>query len=69
MGYRLDGPGSIPGRTKFIFYAASKPTLGPTQPLIKLVSGALSARVKRPDREGGGSSAFSAEVKTGGGIT
>jgi hypothetical protein len=41
----LDGPGSIPGS------AASRPTLGPTQPTIQWVLGALSTSVKRLERE------------------
>jgi hypothetical protein len=46
----LDGPGSIPGKI-FLFSASSKPTLGPTQPLIQWVPGALSAEVEWHWRE------------------
>jgi hypothetical protein len=35
-GYRLDDPGSIPG---IPYSTASRPDLGPTQPLIQLVRG------------------------------
>jgi hypothetical protein len=37
-------PDSNPGRSKnFLFFTKSRPTLGPTQPPIRLVSGALKA--------------------------
>jgi hypothetical protein len=43
-GYGLDGWGSNPGRGKiFLFFTRSRPTLGPTQPPIRLVPGALKA--------------------------
>jgi hypothetical protein len=36
MGYRMDGPGSIPGRWKiFLFFIA----LGPTQPPVEWLMG------------------------------
>jgi hypothetical protein len=46
-----------------IFFPASRPALGPTQPPIKWVTGALSLRVKRPGREADHSPPSSAEVK------
>jgi hypothetical protein len=47
----------------FLFTTASRPVLGPTQPPIQLVRGALSLGVKRPGREADHSSPSSAEVK------
>jgi hypothetical protein len=47
----------------FLFTTASRPALGPTQPPIKWVSGALSLEVKRPGREAGHSPPSSEEVK------
>jgi hypothetical protein len=52
----LDGPGSIPG-------SAYTPTLGPTQPPIQWVPGALSPRVTRQGREADHSPPTSAVVK------
>jgi hypothetical protein len=51
LGYRLDDRGS---RVRFpagLFTTVSRTALGPTQPPIKWVSGALSLGVKRPRRE------------------
>jgi hypothetical protein len=43
---------SSPDREKnFLFSTSSRPALGPTQPLIQWVPGALSPGVKRPRRE------------------
>jgi hypothetical protein len=66
-GYRLDkrkGRSSSPVRVKqFLFSTSPKPALGPTQPPIQLVSGALSPGIKRPGREADRSPLTSAEVK------
>jgi hypothetical protein len=46
-GYDLDGHGSNPGRGKiFIFNTASRQALGPTQPSIQWVVGAVSPGIK-----------------------
>jgi hypothetical protein len=64
MGYGLDGQGSISGRGKiFLFSAASRPDLGPTQLPIQWVPGALSPGLKQPGREADHSHPSSAEVK------
>jgi hypothetical protein len=64
MSYGLDVQGSIPGRGKiFLFSEASRPALGPIQPPIEWVPGALSLGVKRPGREADHSPPTSAEVK------
>jgi hypothetical protein len=47
----------------FLFTTASKTALGPTQPPILWVRGALSLRVKRPGRKADRSPPSSAEVK------
>jgi hypothetical protein len=47
---------------------SSRPVLGPTQPPIKWVTGALSPGIKRPGREADHSSPTSAEVKDNGSI-
>jgi hypothetical protein len=52
--------GSIPCRG---FTTVSRPALGPTQPPIKWVPGALSVGVKRLGREADHSPPSSAEVK------
>jgi hypothetical protein len=67
-GYRLNdrprGQCSSPGRVKnFLFSTASRPALGPTQPPIQWVPGALSPGVKRQEREADHSPPISAEVK------
>jgi hypothetical protein len=50
-GYGLDGSGFDSCQCKiFLFFTASKPILGPTQPPIKWVRGAPSPRVKRQGR-------------------
>jgi hypothetical protein len=55
LGYGLDDrvPGfdSRRGLGIFLFTTASRTALGPTQPPIKWVAGALSLGVKRPGRE------------------
>jgi hypothetical protein len=47
----------------FLFITASRTVLGPTQPPIQWVPGALSLGVKRPGREAGHIPPSSAEVK------
>jgi hypothetical protein len=47
----------------FLFTTASRPSLGPTQPPIQWVPGALSLGVKRPGGEADHSIPSSAEVK------
>jgi hypothetical protein len=47
----------------FLFTTASRTVLGPTQPPIQWVPGALSLGVKRPEREDDHSPPPSAEVK------
>jgi hypothetical protein len=49
----------------FLFTTASRPALGPTQPPIQWVPGALSLWVRRPGREADQSPPPSAEVKNG----
>jgi hypothetical protein len=68
-GYGLDSRGSIPGRVKnFLFSIAVSPALGPTQPPIQWVPGAVSLGVKLQGREADNSPPFSAEVKNGGAV-
>jgi hypothetical protein len=50
-------------RGPFLFATASRPVLGPTQPLIQCVPGALSPGVKRTGREADHSPPSSAEIK------
>jgi hypothetical protein len=57
---RISSPG---GGKSFHFSISSIPALGPTQPPIQWVPGALSLGVKRPGREADYSSPTSAEVK------
>jgi hypothetical protein len=52
----------------FLYSAASRQVLGPTQPPIQRVLGALSPGVKWPGGEADHSPGSSAEVKSGGGI-
>jgi hypothetical protein len=47
----------------FLFTTVSIPALGPTQPPLKRVTGALSLGIKRPVREADHSPTSSAEVK------
>jgi hypothetical protein len=65
VGYGLDDQGSIPGRSEdfFLFTAVSRQALGPTQPPINWVPGALSSGIKRPGREADHSPLTSAEAK------
>jgi hypothetical protein len=61
---RPRGQSSSPGRVKnFLFSAASRPALEPTQPPIQLVPGVLSPGVKRLGREADHSPPTSAKVK------
>jgi hypothetical protein len=65
LDYGLDDQGfeSQQGLGIFLFTIASRPALGPTQPPIQWVPGALSLGVKRPGREADHSPPSSAEVK------
>jgi hypothetical protein len=67
LGYGLYDRGSrvrLPGVLGiFLFTTASRTSLGPTQPPIQWVPGALSLGVKQPGREADHSSPSSAEVK------
>jgi hypothetical protein len=47
----------------FLFTTASRPVMGPTEPPIQWVPGALSLGVKRSEREAEHSRPSSAEVK------
>jgi hypothetical protein len=67
LGYELDDRGS---RVRFpaglgisLFTTASRTALGPNQPPIQWAPGALSLRVKRPEREVDHSPPSSAGVK------
>jgi hypothetical protein len=51
------------GAGNFFFTTASRTALGPTQPPIQWVSGALSLGVKRPGRKADHSPPSSGEVK------
>jgi hypothetical protein len=52
----------------FLLNPASRPVLGPTQPPIQWISGALSLGVKRPGHESDHSLPSSGEVKNTGAI-
>jgi hypothetical protein len=54
---------SVQGLGIFLFTAAFRPALGPTQPPVQWVPGALSLVVKRPGREADHSHPSSVEVK------
>jgi hypothetical protein len=60
MGYGLDGPGLIPDSARFV---SSPPILGPIQPPIQWVPGALSLGIKQQELEADCSPPFSDEVK------
>jgi hypothetical protein len=69
MGYGLNSRASIPGKGKiFLFSTASRLALGPTQPPIQWVQGALSPGLKRPGRESDQSPQSSAEIMNDGAI-
>jgi hypothetical protein len=67
LGYGLDDRGSRvrspAGLEIFLFTTASRTALGPSQPPIQWVPGALSLGVKRPGCESDHSPPSSAEVK------
>jgi hypothetical protein len=65
LGYGLDDRGFESRQGLGIFFptSASRPALGPTQPPMQWVPGALSLGVKRPGREADHSHPFSAKVK------
>jgi hypothetical protein len=65
LGYGLDGRmfESRQGMGIVLFATLSRAALGPTQPPIQEVPGALSLRVKRPGREAALSPPSGAEVK------
>jgi hypothetical protein len=67
---RAGQPGfdSWQGQYTFLYSTASRPALGPTQPPIQWVSGALPPGLKPPGRDADQSPPFSAEVKNDGGI-
>jgi len=69
---RLDDKYPIPGTGRdvffFFFATASRPALGPTQPPIQWVQGALSPGIKRMGPEAKNSAPFSAEIRTYGAI-
>jgi hypothetical protein len=67
--YGLESQDSVPGRGKRFFSTASRPTLGPTQPPVQWVPGALSLGVKQSGRETDHSPPSSAKVKNGGAIS
>jgi hypothetical protein len=65
----LDGQGSIPGSAIFLlFFTASRPALGPTQPPVQWVLGAISPGVKRTGRETDHPPTSTAEFKNGGDV-
>jgi hypothetical protein len=67
LGYGMDDRDSrfrlLAGLGIFLFTSASRTALGPTQPPIEWVPGALSLGVKRPEREADHLPPSSAEVK------
>jgi hypothetical protein len=68
LGYGLDDRGvlgfdSRRGLGIFLFTTSSRTALGPTQPPIQWIPGALSLEVKRPGREADHSPPSSDEVK------
>jgi hypothetical protein len=66
LGYGLDGRGLVVSRQGLqiaLFTTASRPPLGPTQPPVQWIPGALSWGVKRPGREADHLPLSTAEVK------
>jgi hypothetical protein len=51
------------GKGLFLFTTTSRPTVGPTQPPVQWVRGALCLELKRPWHEGNHSPSCSAEIK------
>jgi hypothetical protein len=70
MSGQLHAPAALSPRKKpiFLFSTASGLTMGPTQPPVQWVPGALSLGVKRQGRETDLSLPSSAEDKKGGAI-
>jgi hypothetical protein len=66
LGVERSGFDSWRKQEIFLSSAAFRPALGPKQPPIQRVMGALSPEVKWPGREDDHSSLSSAEVKNGG---
>jgi hypothetical protein len=62
-GWMIGGFESRRGLGIVLYTTASRPAVGPTQPPIQWVPGALSLGVKRPVREADHSPPSSAEVK------
>jgi hypothetical protein len=68
-GYGLNCWGLFPRKDKsFLCSAESRLTLGPTQPTIQWVPGAVSLGVEQLECEAGHSPPSTAEVKNGGAI-
>jgi hypothetical protein len=68
LGCRLDDRVQVQQGLVIFFTTASRPALGPTQPLIQWVPGVLSLGVKQPGHEADHSPPSSAEVKMFGAI-
>jgi hypothetical protein len=67
VGYGTDGQRSIPLKVKiFLFFTASRQALGPNQPPLQWVPGALLPGIKRPVCEANHSPPSIAEIKSGG---
>jgi hypothetical protein len=65
LGYKLEDRRfeSRQGLGIFLFTTATRPALGPTQPPVQWLPGALSVGIKRPGHEGDRSPPPSAKVK------
>jgi hypothetical protein len=64
LGFELDDREFESRQRLVIFLFTTRPAVGPTQPPIQWVSGALSLGVERQGREAGHSPPSSAEVKS-----